>query len=644
MIVALLVIVCCCVAANIPKGYALAVEAFYIEDAAEALAVDTALDLFRDGDGVPLANARFNQGNRESRFWIYLRVNNTDDKPVQSVLDTGVPFRAGLTVYQFGAGRLPATGHSTIVLQTSDRQSFSDRDPSGLILHSHPMTLLPGAGLELLLDYTTRGSTYMPLSLSEPAVFASEQQHEALSSVFFYTASGSLLLIFFMLGIALKDSPMLLYAGLFCVGLLFVAAVEGYGFQYVWPDYPMWNQYAGLFLLFVAISMGFLIAWYAAAPQALSAATRRLLLVLAAISAGLAMACAQLPFSPLIDAAGVLALIAYLVQVFVVISWLRQSFRRYLGSFVAVLVVVPFIVVLTLLGLLGFDLPDLVFNHATRAVYLVSVVGTLAALTLHVTGLRMDYEDSLERALQSAERDASLSRALLEAEQKYNQARESAIQYKQRLAANAHDIRQPLTALRSVLDSLGLQTGSKEQATLQAALDYIEQLSRPAGGSVEREEESALPDRAVTEPYRADLLLHTVRSMFHDEAASRSIRLTASSCSQLLQQPPLVLMRILTNLTSNAVLHCGSGRIVLGCRRAGGSVRYDVIDNGPGIAAVDIPRVQRPYESGSASEGEGLGLAICWQLAEQYGFTMGVDSVPGKGSRFSVTVPLTDSK
>jgi CheY-like chemotaxis protein len=95
---------------------------------------------------------------------------------------------------------------------------------------------------------------------------------------------------------------------------------------------------------------------------------------------------------------------------------------------------------------------------------------------------------------------------------------------------------------------------------------------------------------------------------------------------------------------SNAVTYTTRGGVVVGCRRRGNALRFDVCDTGPGI-----PEDQRRnifgeyYQLGAAAgrqDGLGLGLAIVDQLGRLLGHEVEVDSHPGRGSRFSVSVPL----
>jgi two-component system phosphate regulon sensor histidine kinase PhoR len=86
--------------------------------------------------------------------------------------------------------------------------------------------------------------------------------------------------------------------------------------------------------------------------------------------------------------------------------------------------------------------------------------------------------------------------------------------------------------------------------------------------------------------------------------------------------------------------------VELGSRRAAdGGAEFEVADDGPGIAAEHLPRIfERFYRVDKARSrelgGTGLGLSIVRHLAESLGATVRVDSVPGRGTRFEVSVPL----
>lgn len=604
-------------------------QSIYLEDPTRELSAEQALSLLRGGEGIPMANARFNVGNRDSHFWLYLSATNDSDAEQTWLLDTGVPFRAALTAYLLR--NRDQWRDASLVLQSGDTQPFAARASDTVRLHSQQFSVKPGETVELLLDYRTRGSTYMPLSFKPTSEFDVEQGQQHIRAVLFYTACLTLLLLMFLFGLALNSTHVLGYAVLFSLSLMFIAANEGYAYQYLWPEFPRWNQYAGLFLLFFSSGVCFLVARHSMDPDILTPHRSKLLLILTVLSFCLAALCSTLPFTALVSAGSLLVLLGYFAQVVTITSWLRAAVKQHLVSVTSMLIVVPCIATIIALSIIGFDLPDLVFEHAARAIFFFTLIATVAALIFHIMALRIEHGKTLEASLVAATRDAEQSRALLEAEQKYIRARELALQRKQQMASTSHDIRQPLTSLRAVLDSGSLALGDTEQDTLRRSLDYIEALSRPGEQTT-----ASFTDNDETAPYRVDLLLQAISRMFQGEANDKGIHLRTVSCSVLMDHPPMPLMRILTNLTSNAIKHCQSGSVLLGCRRVGDGLRIDVIDTGPGIPSEDLERLQQPYMKGDKSQGEGLGLSICWQLAFENGFEMAVDSNVGRGTRFSL--------
>jgi histidine kinase len=107
-----------------------------------------------------------------------------------------------------------------------------------------------------------------------------------------------------------------------------------------------------------------------------------------------------------------------------------------------------------------------------------------------------------------------------------------------------------------------------------------------------------------------------------------------------------LLRRILQNFLSNALRYTPKGRILLGCRRVEGGLRIEVHDTGPGIPEArqqEIFEEFRRLDDGMADDrGAGLGLAIVERIARLLGHRVDVRSVVGRGSCFSVLVPLGD--
>jgi signal transduction histidine kinase len=100
--------------------------------------------------------------------------------------------------------------------------------------------------------------------------------------------------------------------------------------------------------------------------------------------------------------------------------------------------------------------------------------------------------------------------------------------------------------------------------------------------------------------------------------------------------------QVVVNLLTNALRYGGGGAVEVSVHDDGGNVRIAVRDHGKGIAPDYIDRIFEPYERGARSgepKGLGLGLYISRQLAKSHGGELTVDSTPGEGATFSLTLP-----
>jgi signal transduction histidine kinase len=105
--------------------------------------------------------------------------------------------------------------------------------------------------------------------------------------------------------------------------------------------------------------------------------------------------------------------------------------------------------------------------------------------------------------------------------------------------------------------------------------------------------------------------------------------------------------RAVANLVDNALKFCPRGeRITLSARRHGNQVRVSVGDSGSGIASADVPHLfDRFYQSrkgvapAMGEGGKGLGLAIVKRIAELHGGSVALDSVLGRGTTVTLSLP-----
>jgi len=108
---------------------------------------------------------------------------------------------------------------------------------------------------------------------------------------------------------------------------------------------------------------------------------------------------------------------------------------------------------------------------------------------------------------------------------------------------------------------------------------------------------------------------------------------------------PSQINQVFLNLISNAAqsIEGGPGVITLTTRREGRDhVAVEISDNGKGISADVLPKIFDPFfTTKEVGKGTGLGLSIAYKIIQQHGGTIGVDSAPGVGTKFTVVLPLT---
>ena len=258
-------------------------------------------------------------------------------------------------------------------------------------------------------------------------------------------------------------------------------------------------------------------------------------------------------------------------------------------------------------------------------------------------------EEELERANEGLERrvaerteellhvNAELQRAKAEAEA----ANASKTRF---LAAASHDILQPLNAARLYATSLVERDRSGGQPELaeniDASLDAVEEIltalleiSRLDGGALKPELSS----------FRLDELMRQLQREFEPSAQEKGLKLVFMPTSLTLRSDRRLLRRLLQNLISNAIKYTPNGKVLIGCRRRGNQVAVEVIDTGLGIPQSKQKTVFREFQrldqGAKVARGLGLGLSIVQRIARALDHGLTLDSAPGRGTRFSVSVP-----
>ncbi|MBB6286544.1 PAS domain S-box-containing protein [Pseudomonas sp. SJZ103] len=232
--------------------------------------------------------------------------------------------------------------------------------------------------------------------------------------------------------------------------------------------------------------------------------------------------------------------------------------------------------------------------------------------------------------------EARLREAKLEAEQ----ANLSKTKF---LAAVSHDLLQPLNAARLFTSALLERPSETLVRNVSNSLEDVENL---LGTLVDISKLDAGVIKADIAPFALSELLDNLAAEYTELARSEGLELHFVGCSALVRSDIQLLARILRNLLSNAIRYTYKGRVVLGCRRQHQRLLIQVWDSGMGIAEERLEEIFQEFKRGDVQRpdqdrGLGLGLAIVEKIAGILGHRISVKSWPGKGSMFSVEVPLS---
>jgi NtrC-family two-component system sensor histidine kinase KinB len=213
-----------------------------------------------------------------------------------------------------------------------------------------------------------------------------------------------------------------------------------------------------------------------------------------------------------------------------------------------------------------------------------------------------------------------------------------------------HDLRSPLANIVSSLDVLVTMFPEKENETVSSVVA----IARRSTDRIQRLVSSLL-DISRLESGQAILSQQSIAAKALTEDALDAIRPMAESKHQSLtcklpdDLPPVwvdvdMLRRVVINLLENASKFTPSaGKIELGARRDGDWIQMWVQDNGPGVPLADQQRIFDKFTrltSEAAPSGLGVGLAFCRLAIQGHGGKIWVESQPGGGAKFLVTLPV----
>ena len=219
------------------------------------------------------------------------------------------------------------------------------------------------------------------------------------------------------------------------------------------------------------------------------------------------------------------------------------------------------------------------------------------------------------------------------------------------LATTSHEIRTPLNGIlgmtQVMLADAALASAQRERVevmhgaglTMRALVDDLLDVAKIEHGRLTLEHV----------PFDLETTVRDASRLFEGQAAAKAIGFTLDlrDCPTMVMGDPARVRQIMFNLLSNALKFTSVGQVALVARRYAQTVSISVTDSGIGIPPHKLEEIFEAFRQADASTtrqfgGTGLGLAICRRLARAMGGDVTVTSEPGKGSCFTLDLPLIE--
>lgn len=214
----------------------------------------------------------------------------------------------------------------------------------------------------------------------------------------------------------------------------------------------------------------------------------------------------------------------------------------------------------------------------------------------------------------------------------------------------SHELRTPLTIINGYLEALaegGLEDPGMAREAVEAMARHSDRLKRLVDDLlvISRVDSQKIP--LEREPVDLAALVRQVVGQYRELGAGARIEMVGAERDFAIEADPGALEQVLFNLVDNALKHGKRDglRVSVTLAREGGRAAITVADNGPGIPYADqahvFERFYRVHKHRSRETGgTGLGLSIVQKITEEHGGTVSLESVPGEGTSFKVSLPI----
>jgi signal transduction histidine kinase len=227
---------------------------------------------------------------------------------------------------------------------------------------------------------------------------------------------------------------------------------------------------------------------------------------------------------------------------------------------------------------------------------------------------------------------------------------EHAMEEQSRFVSDAsHELRTPLTALQSMNEVALRRKKITEQEARELAAANVEQAAKLHGLTSSLLGLIATSHDAKLEPVDLQGAVGDAMATVVTAAQQKNIAVDDQVPSMIVKANQSQLVQVIRILLDNAVKYSKEGgKVIVSAKPHGTGMRLSVIDKGVGIHEQDLPHIFSRFYRADASrskvqqDGYGIGLAIAKSISDHMGWNISVRSTPGKGSTFSLDLPLNN--
>jgi len=256
--------------------------------------------------------------------------------------------------------------------------------------------------------------------------------------------------------------------------------------------------------------------------------------------------------------------------------------------------------------------------------------------------------ESMQIRFENADLVAELREQKVQAEQAKARAEHADLAKSRFLAAASHDLRQPLHALSLFSATLReLELDDKERAVVEQIFRNIDSLEALFDELLDISKLDAGYIRPSIVDFPIQRVLAVLETRYAALAESKALTFKIRDSQAVVRSDAALLERVLGNLVANAIRYTNEGGVLVACRTRGTALEVCIWDTGIGIAPEQHERIYEEFfQLGNPErdrrKGLGLGLPIARRMAHLLATEIELASEPGKGSRFSLRVPLGD--